>query len=231
LIAAPLPSVEAYRLWSASYDDQPDNVVLALERELFAALLADVPLAGKRVLDVGCGTGRHWPALAAAGPRALTGADSSPEMLARLRAKLPAAALVVADAIRLDSFADGAIDVVISTLTLGHVPDADAAFTEWRRVLAPAGQLLVTDFHPEAFRTGMRRTFVHRGRTFEAENHLHPVVELRAIWDRLGMELVASRERAVDDTLRDAFARQGQAEAFRRFRGTPLVVGWHLRRR
>ena len=231
MIAAPLPPVDAYRLWSASYDDQPDNLVLRLEEELFASLLAGIPLAGRTVLDVGCGTGRHWPRLQAGQPRALGGVDSSPEMLGRLRSKFPGADVRIGDADVLSDFADSSVDVIVSTLTLGHIRDAAGAFEAWRRLLAPSGDLVVTDFHPEAFRGGMKRTFVHGERTFEAENHLHPLEALRALWDRLGLEVVSSGERVIDDRARPSYARQRHLAAFRRFRGTPIVFGAHLRPR
>src|ERR1700735_2305308 len=73
-----LPPRDAYRLWSTTYDAQPDNVVLALEGDLFAELSAPAPVEGGVVVDIGCGTGRHWARLFARRPRFLRGVDSSP---------------------------------------------------------------------------------------------------------------------------------------------------------
>ena len=223
-----LAARDAYRLWAASYDAQPDNVVLELERQLFSELLTQVPLEGRAVLDVGCGTGRHWARLAAERPRALVGADSSPEMLARLRARIPDAALHLVDGTRLDGIGDRAFDVVISTLTLGHIRDAGAVLAEWTRVLRPGGEMIVTDFHPAAFVAGMKRTFSHQGTTFEVESYAHPPDELEAIFGRLGLALRQTATRVIDDDVRASFERQRQGEAFRRFRGTPIVIGMSL---
>lgn len=222
---------DAYRLWAATYDAQPDNLVLALEEALFSDLLARVALEGRRVLDVGCGTGRHWPRLLAGRPRALAGADRSPEMLARLRARFPDAELHPVAGPTLEGIGDASVDVVVSTLTLGHVRDVDGALAEWARVLRPGGDVILTDFHPEAFSAGMKRTFAHEGTTFEVENYAHAPRELAAIFGRLGLDLREVRERIIDDPLRDAFERQHEERAFHRLRGKPIVLGMILSKR
>ena len=56
-----VPPAEGYNQWAPTYDTQPDNAVLALESRLFSELLARIPIEGKIVADIGCGTGRHWP--------------------------------------------------------------------------------------------------------------------------------------------------------------------------
>src|SRR5438270_4798034 len=58
--ATPRAVASAYDLWSATYDDEGDNLLVLLDEELFAGLLARIDVRGKRVVDVGCGTGRHW---------------------------------------------------------------------------------------------------------------------------------------------------------------------------
>jgi malonyl-CoA O-methyltransferase len=51
-----LPTREGYDLWSLLYDEE-DNPLIALEERHFARLLGEP--VGQRILDVGCGTGRH----------------------------------------------------------------------------------------------------------------------------------------------------------------------------
>jgi SAM-dependent methyltransferase/7,8-dihydro-6-hydroxymethylpterin-pyrophosphokinase len=68
------------------------------DRTVFDAVVEAVsPIADKRVLDVGCGTGRFTQALAAAGARA-TGVDVSATMLAVARARDDGAEYVRGDA-------------------------------------------------------------------------------------------------------------------------------------
>jgi SAM-dependent methyltransferase len=221
---------DAYRLWSESYDAQPDNVILALERELFGELLSGVSLTDKAVVDIGCGTGRHWRELFAGHPRMLHGVDSSPEMLERLRTRYPDAELHLRVGPRLDWFRNGTVDVLVSTLMLGHERDVEGELREWGRLLPHGGEIIVTDFHPDAFRAGMTRTFVHRGVTFEVEHHLHTPSTLRSLFQALHLEVVSFRERTLDSTVRAYFERKSSMKAFRKGFGTPLVLGFHLRR-
>jgi trans-aconitate methyltransferase len=61
-----------------------------------AAEVARLLAGRRRIVDAGCGTGRHAAALAQAGFE-VTGIDSSPELLAVARERAPGAELVVAD--------------------------------------------------------------------------------------------------------------------------------------
>ena len=86
---------DAYRLVSASYDDEP-NPMLLLEQRFVERLLP--PVARRNVVDLGCGTGRWLARLAPLKPASLTGIDISPEMLTQAGRKLDSQAnLVLAD--------------------------------------------------------------------------------------------------------------------------------------
>jgi ubiquinone/menaquinone biosynthesis C-methylase UbiE len=56
-------------------------------------------------------------------------------------------------------FGEDVFDVVISGLALGHTTSVHAWMAEAARVLAPGGTLLYSDFHPEAARAGLPRSF------------------------------------------------------------------------
>jgi ubiquinone/menaquinone biosynthesis C-methylase UbiE len=109
------------------------------------------PLAGQRVLDVGCGIGNLLRATGKQHPDAeLTGLDPDPKALARARRKLQRAGVTV----RLDrGFAqelphpDGSFDRVFSSLMFHHLDSAskDAMLAEVRRVLRPGGLLVLAD--------------------------------------------------------------------------------------
>ncbi|MGY1808020.1 class I SAM-dependent methyltransferase [Blastococcus sp. SYSU D00669] len=105
----------------------------------FLDLLA-VP-AGRRWLDVGCGTGALTTAvLSAAAPASVTGVDPSADFVAHARATVtdPRVVFEQGSAQSLP-LADGSVDVVVSGLVLNFVPDAAAALAEMRRVAAPGG--------------------------------------------------------------------------------------------
>jgi ubiquinone/menaquinone biosynthesis C-methylase UbiE len=221
---------DAYRLWSETYDAQPENVVLAIEQELFDVLLSEVSLAGKAVVDIGCGTGRHWSELRARGPRLLYGVDSSPEMLDRLRARHPDATVFHRTGKTMPEIADGSIDVIVSTLMLAHVRDVDGELSEWGRILAPSGEVVLTDFHPEAERAGAKRTFRHRDATFEVESHGRPVEELRTRMRSHGLRIARIHERTRAQHDPSFFERGDIHEADRKGWLVPLLLGIHAQK-
>jgi SAM-dependent methyltransferase len=96
------------------------------------------PIEGRRVLDVGTGTGRAAIALAKAGAVA-TGIDASREMLAvaerRAREEHAEVAFAVGDAHRIE-FPDRSFDAVVCLRVLMHTPDWKASLRELCRVAA-----------------------------------------------------------------------------------------------
>lgn len=105
--------------------------------------------AGESVLDVGCGTGTL--AMAAARRSATVHAlDPSADLLARARKKARRARLDVTFELGTgDSlpYPDDSFDVVLSSLVLHHLShdDLHAAAQELRRVVKPAGRVLIVD--------------------------------------------------------------------------------------
>ncbi len=109
------------------------------------ALLPDV--AGRRVLEVGCGSGRTTAWLAGAGAE-VVGFDASPEMLRQARERVPSAALEVADLAEPLPFDDGSFDLAVASLVMHYVRDWVAPLRELRRVLTPGGAFVLSTHHP-----------------------------------------------------------------------------------
>jgi len=210
---------DAYRLWAAAWDSDPSAIVSVESRHL-APWLAEV--GGRRLLDISCGTGRWLEPAAGLGARAI-GLDLSPEMLLRARTKPGLAArLAVADAAMLP-VRDACADVVLCTLSLGHVRDAAAVIREMARALAPGGLAIVSDFHPEAFRRGWKRTFRAGGATYEIENHYHPTDSLLGAASACGLALEKSCEPCFGEPERPIFTAARKPELFDEVRGIPAV--------
>ncbi len=109
-------------------------------------------VAGRRILDAGCGSGPIAAALRDRGA-IVTGIDSSAKMLQLARQRLGADAdLQLADLGRPLPFPDGAFDDVIASLVLHYLEDWTAPLAELRRVLAAGGRLIVAVDHPIVFK-------------------------------------------------------------------------------
>lgn len=212
-----LTAREGYRLWAPTYD--AENAVSQLEASLVAEMTP--PLAGLRLLDAGCGTGRR---LRDCGAAAATGVDLSPEMIAAGRDDLdPAIRLLVGD-VRALPLPDAGFDLVWCRLVIGHLPECGAAYAELGRVTAPGGQVLVTDFHPAAHAAGHRRTFRHGDLVHEVEHHVHALETHREAARAAGLRLAAVREGEIGPSIRSFYERAGRVASYERDCGLPVVL-------
>jgi SAM-dependent methyltransferase len=111
---------------------------------------------GERVLDLGCGFGRHAFESMRRGA-SVTACDFSLAELKDCMGMFGAIRLAEADTLPAGAngnatngdgtklpFRDGAFDRIIASEVLEHIPDDDAAFAELARVLRPGGTIAVT---------------------------------------------------------------------------------------
>ncbi|WP_433212220.1 class I SAM-dependent methyltransferase [Microtetraspora malaysiensis] len=141
-------TTEGYRIWSPTYDGP--NGLFDIDEPIVERILDEIPVGV--ALDAACGTGRVAASLAKRGHRVL-GVDGSPDMLAR--ARVPEGDFVLGDLHRLP-VPDDAVDLVVCSLALTHVPSLQPVLAEFARVLRPGGYVLISDMHPE----GVARGFV-----------------------------------------------------------------------
>lgn len=110
-------------------------------------------VAGRRILDVGCGAG---PLLASLRERGaiVTGVDPSAKMLELAGRRLGEGAALYQAGLGGDPlpFDDGAFDDVIVCLVLHYLADWKAPLAELRRVLAPGGRVIVAVNHPFVYK-------------------------------------------------------------------------------
>jgi SAM-dependent methyltransferase len=99
-----------------------------------------LPLAGARVLDLGCGVGAYAPLLENAGA-VVVAADSDPAMVAEAATRT--SQVVVADA-RRTPFDAASFDGVLCSNLLEHTPEPEAVVAEIERVLRPGGWAYVS---------------------------------------------------------------------------------------
>lgn len=221
---------DGYDLWAADYDNQPDNLILRLDEEIFFSFLQDVPLSGKSVADIGCGTGRHWSKVLMLHPRRMAGFDVSEKMLEELQAKWPGAETYLLHNSQLSSIAYGQFDVIISTLAVAHIPGFEKKIGEWNKLLKAGGDIIITDYHPDALRRNAKRTFIHRGKTFSVKSFVYPVSKIRSAAKQLGWIELRFTERVIDEQVKSFYAKQNAEGLYQKYYGMPLIYGIHLRK-
>lgn len=165
---------DAFAARAAQWDANP--VRAAIGQAFYAQVIeaaashfgpAARPLAGKTVLEFGCGTGVLGLRLAEDHAARLLFVDTSPAMLGVLRAKLAQAAEAneqessatqASQASNAQVFegelgelpiAEASVDLAVSLMALHHVPNVPGALSRLRTLLKPGGLMLVGDLLPE----------------------------------------------------------------------------------
>ena len=168
-VSADPPGVNDYDSFAEAYsaENEASLINAYYERPAMLALAGDV--AGRRILDAGCGSGPLFAALRDRGA-IVTGFDASTKMLELARRRLGAGAdLQVADLGSPLPFPDGAFDDVVASLVLHYLEDWTAPLAELRRVLTPGGRLIVSVDHPFAIH-GIQRQAGHMTDYFATYN-------------------------------------------------------------
>jgi len=159
----------AYALWAETYPPAAHTPLMDLEEGAMVRLIP--PCGERRVLDLGCGSGRYLRLLRPQRPRVAIGVDFSPEMLARARGLC---APLVRGELRALPFAERSFDLVVSGLVVGHVPELAGFLREVSRVMRQGGTVVYSDLHPEGARAGWARTFrAADGSVYAVPHHVH----------------------------------------------------------
>jgi SAM-dependent methyltransferase len=163
------PRVNDYDGIAEAYSAENEaNLVNAYyERPAMLALAGDV--AGRRVLDAGCGAGPLFAALRDRGA-IVAGFDKSAGMIELARRRLgDDADLRVADLGSPLPFPGNTFDDVTASLVLHYLEDWGPALAELRRVLRPGGRLIMSVEHPFAINL-MHREAGRKGDYFATSN-------------------------------------------------------------
>ena len=139
--------------------------------EMLDAVVAAVGQAqGRRIVEVGCGTGNVLKRLLPAQPTELVGIDASEAMLGRAQDKLGSAItagqlrLIGTDAVAgLAGIPGGSVDVVIASNVLYALTDRQAFWGEASRVLRPDGRVVLSNPDRPGFGPAVRQQWRTRG--------------------------------------------------------------------
>ena len=209
---------DGYDRWASVYDHD-GNPLPALEEPHVRTALGDV--RGFRVLDLGCGTGRHTAWLAGAGAR-VTAVDFSEKMLERARHKLAGADVrfVPHDLHEPLPFGDASFDAAVSGLVLEHLRDLDGFCGETRRVLTAPGRAVVSAMHPAMFLRDSCAPFTDpdTGEVVAPGSEPHTLADFVMATVRAGFALSGIGEYAPDAAFVRRYARAASYE------GWPMLV-------
>ncbi|HPO16828.1 MAG TPA: class I SAM-dependent methyltransferase [Candidatus Hydrogenedentes bacterium] len=137
---------------AAAWDEEPRRVQLA--NDLFHAINNGVVLTpSMNALDFGCGTGLVTLLLAERTGH-VTGVDSSQGMLEVLNAKIQSRQIGNVMAYKADmhlgnTLEKGAYDLIVSTMTLHHIPEIMPLLEQFAKALKPGGHVCLADLDPE----------------------------------------------------------------------------------
>lgn len=127
------------------------------------ATLRRLPEPGKRVLDLGCGTGSLLQVLRCNWPQSeLIGLDLSFEMLQVAGRKLGADAALCQGSAQQLPWRSNVFDLVISTSAFHYFRNPERVLAEVKRVLRPGGHAVITDWCHDYWTCRLLERFLHR---------------------------------------------------------------------
>ena len=147
----PADNVKRFDDAAADWEEKPLRVALA--RKVAGAIRQAIPLAiTMRVLEYGCGTGMVSRALSPHVAQIMA-VDTSPQMLEVLRRKAGEEKIINIETLVHDltsePLPDKGFDLVMSSMTLHHIPDIEALLPRFLAILKPGGYLAVADLVTE----------------------------------------------------------------------------------
>ncbi|WP_080993906.1 class I SAM-dependent methyltransferase [Vibrio campbellii] len=181
---------EMYTTYAKQYDlAAQDNLCNAhFERPNTLELVGDV--AGKKVLDLGCGSGIYAQILLDRGATSVTCIDAAQEMIDIVKDKLGDSVNAYAQnlALGLPEETNAQYDLVICPLMVHYIEDLRPLFNDIQRVLKPGGQFVFSTHHPFAdFECSASDNY------FEKER-------IEDVWDTIGKPVsVAFYRRSLQD--------------------------------
>ena len=183
---------DPYREWAPFYPATAHNALMQVEQVSMLSLLP--PVAGRRALDAGSGTGRYAQLLMKHGAARVICVDRSAAMLAnadmslqQLRADFGALPIATAS-----------LDLVVSGLALMDVPDLAGTLGEWSRVLRRGGVVLCSTLHPRGHALGWTRTFPTPRGDGRLPANWHSLADFRSACARAALEIDEIAEPALE---------------------------------
>lgn len=178
--------IASYTRWRSGGLGQ---ITEALDQQLLVKLLG--PVAGKALLDVGCGDGVLAMELARRGAD-VTGLDAVRQCLPP-RASGPKPRMfdsgLVDGKVEALPFPDAAFDRVLAVTALCFIPDAERAIAEMARVLKPGGLLIIGELSSRSLWAACRRARGWLGHPVWRAARFRSPAELRRLVSQAGLDV------------------------------------------
>jgi len=213
-----------YKKWSKTYDME-NNTLFALEPRTVLKFLE--PVKNKKILDVGCGTGRHALKLASRGAK-VTGIDFSKTMLKRAQEK--ARKLNINFKYRNITnlpFSSNSFDKVTCNLVLSHIRNLNKVVKEISRVVKKNGIVVISDLNPFLCGSEGGAFFYRKKIRYRIKTYIYSFEDFFRAFKLSNLEIEEFREPKVTKKHRKFL----HAKAFRSLEGKPVCFIVKLRKK
>jgi len=192
---------KSYDAWAARYDTDR-NRTRDLDATSTIETLSNYQF--KRVLELGCGTGKNTEWLLNRA-ECIIGLDFSQAMLDISKEKVAnnRAQFIKADLRSKWNIDDQWADLVTSSLTLEHIRDLDHIFKQTNRTLTQNGLFFISELHPYKQYGGSGARFNLEDETVNIEVFTHHLTDYIDSGHANGFELLETREWFDDQTNRE----------------------------
>lgn len=196
-----VPTRNGYDRWAEFYDGE-DNPLVLLEGRHIRPLLGRV--AGLRIADIGCGTGRHALRWAAAGAK-VTAVDFSEGMLRCAQSKPGSEKIrfLKHNLARRLPLPTAGFDLVCCCLVLDHIRGLENFFAELRRLCRPRGRVVISVMHPAMSLRGVQARFIEpkTGQRISPGGHAHSIADYLTAAKKAKLQLDQISEHCCDAAL------------------------------
>ena len=213
---------KGYDQWAATYDTDANSTVFA-DDAAFPKFWSH--LKNKRVLEIGCGTGRHTQKLAALTDD-ITAFDMSPGMLVEARKKPNTGKVkfIESDVFKFEVTPEAAFDGIVCALVVEHIEDLPAFFSKVYSFLKPGGEAFFSEIHPNRMQAGSGARFQSGGNEIWLDSKPHTEGNFIEAINKSGLHLQGKHEILATSEL------VSHLPAWQKYQGKPMLQIWHLKK-
>ena len=178
-----------YDAWAKTYDEDINSTIYVDELH-FQKFWGN--LENKKVLEIGCGSGRNTQKLVKSNHQ-ITAIDISQKMLekAKLKTVKNDINFICGDFINLE-IEDNDFDFVIISLVLEHIEDLNLFFTKVFSNLKSGASLFISEIHPQRMQNGSGARFIDKEKNIEirAKSFAHKEEDFENAAKSAGFQIV-----------------------------------------